>query len=369
MIKKSNIALVFFLFSLMAIFTICCDGGGGGDGENEATLEDFVGTWSGSGTMVTANESETGDIFLTVFSNGAGTFVTITDHTDEFTISSFAVIDGVLHFEWPNPDPDSNDCLGWDVHATLSIDGTFKTVGTVCGSGGGIAGTVSGTLSWSQLAGGGGGDVYEPQNMELYIDGYKVWGRQFTSTLNQADVQIILGGTQSGEDFDGKLDDLRIYNVALTPMDIENIYEDSSAASFNGLVAYYPFNGDADDYSGNNYHGSVAGASLTSDRFNKSNRAYDFDGIDDRILISDNKDFKMTDQLTISFWVYIRKFGFSRIIDKWDQGKCYNVGLDGSDQIWFELAASQTEEVALIYHDNSLLNHWHHITVVFQREI
>lgn len=45
----------------------------------------------------------------------------------------------------------------------------------------------------------------------------------------------------------------------------------------NGLVAYYPFNGNANDESGKGDHGIVYGATLASDRFGVPNRAYFFD--------------------------------------------------------------------------------------------
>ena len=49
----------------------------------------------------------------------------------------------------------------------------------------------------------------------------------------------------------------------------------------NGLVAYYPFNGNANDESGNSNNGNVLGASLSGDRFGNENSAYSFDGIDE----------------------------------------------------------------------------------------
>jgi hypothetical protein len=52
-----------------------------------------------------------------------------------------------------------------------------------------------------------------------------------------------------------------------------------------GLVAYYPFNGNANDESGNGNNGTVNGATLTSDRFGNSSTAYIFDGIDDYINV------------------------------------------------------------------------------------
>jgi hypothetical protein len=43
-----------------------------------------------------------------------------------------------------------------------------------------------------------------------------------------------------------------------------------------GLIAYYPFTGNANDESGNGYHGSVNGATLTADRFGAVRKAYSF---------------------------------------------------------------------------------------------
>ncbi len=49
-----------------------------------------------------------------------------------------------------------------------------------------------------------------------------------------------------------------------------------SSSLWQGLVAYYPFNGNANDESGFGDHGVVYGAQLSADRFGNANRAYDF---------------------------------------------------------------------------------------------
>ena len=54
----------------------------------------------------------------------------------------------------------------------------------------------------------------------------------------------------------------------------------------DGLVGYYPFNGNANDESTNSNNGTVNGATLTTDRFGNVNSAYSFDGVDDNISIS-----------------------------------------------------------------------------------
>jgi len=71
----------------------------------------------------------------------------------------------------------------------------------------------------------------------------------------------------------------------------------------NGLVAWYPFNGNANDESGNNLNGVVDGATLIGDRFGNTNHAYSFDASsNNNILISDNSLFN-TNEGTWALWM------------------------------------------------------------------
>jgi hypothetical protein len=54
----------------------------------------------------------------------------------------------------------------------------------------------------------------------------------------------------------------------------------------NGLVGWWPFNGNANDESGNGNNGTVNGATLTTDRFGNVGKAYSFDGVNDYIEIN-----------------------------------------------------------------------------------
>ena len=72
----------------------------------------------------------------------------------------------------------------------------------------------------------------------------------------------------------------------------------------NGLVGWWPFNGNANDESGNGNDGTVNGPTLTTDRFGNANSAYDFDGVDDYIRIPDAPEFDFgINDFTISVWV------------------------------------------------------------------
>lgn len=75
----------------------------------------------------------------------------------------------------------------------------------------------------------------------------------------------------------------------------------------NGLVAYYPFNGNANDLSGNGNNGTNNGASLTTDRFGNVNSSYNFQNSSNTISIPHNSlfGFQATSSFTISIWCNI----------------------------------------------------------------
>ena len=74
------------------------------------------------------------------------------------------------------------------------------------------------------------------------------------------------------------------------------------------LIAYYPFNGNANDESGNGQNGVVNGVSLTNDRFGNVNKAFSFNGINNSIEISSSPSLQLTTGFTISFWTYINQW-------------------------------------------------------------
>jgi hypothetical protein len=129
------------------------------------------------------------------------------------------------------------------------------------------------------------------------------------------------GAGNNAPNYKGKIDDIAIYNRALTQQEITNLYTNSVPPSItttafpaiincgesttltasssaaaqpcikaelpatlqNGLIGYWPFCGNANDASGNGNNGTVNGATLTTDRFGYANSAYSFDGVNDNI--------------------------------------------------------------------------------------
>jgi hypothetical protein len=69
----------------------------------------------------------------------------------------------------------------------------------------------------------------------------------------------------------------------------------------NGLVGWWPFNGNANDESGNGNNGTVNGATLTADRFGNTNKAVGFDGVDDIIAINLSQNLDLNWSLNVWF--------------------------------------------------------------------
>jgi hypothetical protein len=71
----------------------------------------------------------------------------------------------------------------------------------------------------------------------------------------------------------------------------------------NGLVAYYPFNGTANDESSNGNNGVINGATLISDRFGNLNSAYGLSTLTDNLTVSNVQPSFNNTGLSISLWM------------------------------------------------------------------
>jgi hypothetical protein len=146
----------------------------------------------------------------------------------------------------------------------------------------------------------------------------------------------------------------------------------ANAGINDGLVAYYPFNGNANDESGNGYNGVVMGATLTADRNGNSNNAYYFDGNAQYIETNSNLPISSF-PMTFSCWVYpdINMAAYIFISDDWDQywGIYYGflVQLDSTGQIRAQFAAGENTSVTTTLSVDGPISKgkWSFVTVVF----
>lgn len=97
-----------------------------------------------------------------------------------------------------------------------------------------------------------------------------------------------------------------------------------------GLKANYTFSGNANDVSGSGFHGNVQGAQLTTDRFGNANSAYYFDGVNDRIVVTDNGGLA-TPSFSIVYYFLTESASYQNCIGKINytdgNGGSYNSGI------------------------------------------
>jgi len=93
-----------------------------------------------------------------------------------------------------------------------------------------------------------------------------------------------------------------------------------------GLVAYYSFNGNANDETGNGSNGIVYGATLTNDRFGNPESAYEFDGQDDWVKVENNEHININGyhSLSVCAWVKCPDYAvlslYAGVVTKWGPG-------------------------------------------------
>ncbi len=130
------------------------------------------------------------------------------------------------------------------------------------------------------------------------------------------------------------------------------------------LVAYYPLDGNANDVSGNAYHGANYGALPSTDRFGLSNMASAYNGDGSDTILGDILDSTfVSGSFSISCWIYLNSYtgidgnpGF--IISKWNS---YGFGNNSFILYADGRFSSNTRTSRAIY---PTLNEWHSIIVI-----
>jgi chitodextrinase len=125
--------------------------------------------------------------------------------------------------------------------------------------------------------------------------------------------------------FNGALDEVRIYNVGLTDQEVADLYAAQSVPPVHNenLVADYPFSGNAVDETAFNNNGWVNGAVLSTDRFDRKNHSFDFDGKTAGITANNSLQLN-SPTTTLSFWVNVTELPA--------QGEAYLLSFGGWQQ-------------------------------------
>jgi Concanavalin A-like lectin/glucanases superfamily/Secretion system C-terminal sorting domain len=105
----------------------------------------------------------------------------------------------------------------------------------------------------------------------------------------------------NGSYFQGKLDDIRIYDNAMSDAQVQQLYN----TELTGLAAYFPFNGNVNDESGNGNNGTLINSpTFVNDRFNVTGTAIQMSATPARyVTVSNSPSIQISNQLSISAWV------------------------------------------------------------------
>ncbi|MBN4052438.1 T9SS type A sorting domain-containing protein [Sphingobacteriaceae bacterium AH-315-L07] len=140
-------------------------------------------------------------------------------------------------------------------------------------------------------------------------------------------------------------------------------------------IAHYPFNGNANDTSGNNLDGIVTGATLDTNRFGNDSSAYSFDGIDDVITIADNDLLDLTNYYSISLWVnpvagYGSGTNYNHLLGKWGStgDASYLIDIRNTGKLQFTVNDGVTN-YNLPSTDTIETNTWSHIVFVQDSQV
>jgi hypothetical protein len=141
----------------------------------------------------------------------------------------------------------------------------------------------------------------------------------------------------------------------------------------NGLVGWWPFNGNANDESGNGNNGTVNGATLANDRFGNANQAYGFDGVDDFVEITDNPNysFMLNSTYSVNIWFRLTNLGSTQAFigqgdgDGLNQNRFWRISYYSNNNISNHIRGDLSDpfDTKNLFPWSSI-NQWHMVTMV-----
>ena len=235
------------------------------------------------------------------------------------------------------------------------------------------SGTVLSEGIWYHVAG-----TWGPGGMALYIDGHLDSSRAETLIARNTAGTVQIGAqldelfnpAQKNFGFHGLLDEVFIYNTQESLCEIRDIFSNPCNTGCDAY-AYYPFNGNYEDGSGETkagidmHNGSPTGTAIAMDRFGCSERACEYQWFD-YVEIPSESDFDLTGPFTLSLWVRVSNWslilGNDILLNKGNNS--YRITRYG----YTDIAAFRTNGLSRVdtYGNDDVGDGiWHHIAAVY----
>ena len=241
--------------------------------------------------------------------------------------------------------------------------------------------------------------VYNGTDLRLYLNGaLDSTPVAETDNIGSTAESVVLGADTAPnpdvEHLNGKLDDVRVYNRALSASEVSSLYNlgapvkvakslTGGSTLSTGLVGWWTFDGKditsgrANDVSGSGNHGNLANiATSTFYAVGKLGQGFNFDGTDDYVDFGDVLDLNATDAWCFSSWVYLTSTPGEQvfIVSKNEDAPAYegySLSTNGSGQILLEYLISFTgNDWYQKYVSGNVLTplSWHHVVACNNNE-
>lgn len=157
--------------------------------------------------------------------------------------------------------------------------------------------------AWRQLV-----MVHDGTNDKIYVNGVLKKSVAVAGDLNNTTKPLGIGWNpiDTANYFNGSIDEVTIYNSALTDVQITALYTAQSLVPTvaAGRVASYSFKGSGFDSSSFANHATLTNVKATTDRFGYGASAYEFNGTSSNIKASNSAQLN-SPATSISFWVKV----------------------------------------------------------------
>lgn len=207
----------------------------------------------------------------------------------------------------PNSFPGSGEVYlmsngGWQERWKISMPSHGKPVFTTHSGGNCCADMDSGTPlsigAWTHVV-----MVHDGTKDKIFFNGAMVNERNSPGALGKTKYPLGIGfdPIDGAGYFDGALDDVQIYNTALSDTEIAALYaaQNQTPTVSGNLVANYTFSGNSQDDTDYNNHASPA--VFGKDRFGKANKAAAFNGTSTEVTAANSPQLN-SQHTTVSFW-------------------------------------------------------------------
>ncbi len=195
------------------------------------------------------------------------------------------------------------------------------------------------------------------------------------------------------EFFNGKIDEVRIYNRDISASEIKTLYnageskinasQNSIGGSSlnNGLVGIWSFNSKdlsdkVYDRSGNGHDGYfIGGATSSAKKIGKVGQAINFDGVNDSVLVAHSSllDLDMTETATFSFWINKTSASATAgpIYKRTSGSPGYSIDILTTGAVSFSIGDLFSNNNRVGYETSSTmnLNQWYHVVVTYDGSI